>query len=306
MAAYRILTMDGGGIRGVLTARILERLETSFPGYVKQVDLFAGTSTGGILALGLAYGKTPTELRRLYEECADKVFADLALDNIKDLGNLIGAQYSAEPLKEVLYAHFGDTTLAQLPKRVLISCFDLDNQAANLDEVRVWKMKFFHNYPGPESDGDQLVVDVAMRTSVAPTYFPVYQGYIDGGVAAGNPSMCALAQALNKHTGSQQLADIVLFSLGSGLNPHYLDVNNADWGIANWAPHLVNIMLEGNIGLSDYQCRQVLEDQYHRLNPVLPHEIGLGAIRFIPDLLEVANEVKLDSTLQWLQTYFES
>ena len=75
---------------------------------------------------------------------------------------------------------------------VLIPSFQLDNQAPHAGQ-RQWKPKFFHNYPGPDSDGAELVVDVAMRTSAAPIYFPTYQSYIDGGVVANDPSMAALA-----------------------------------------------------------------------------------------------------------------
>jgi uncharacterized protein len=300
---YHILSMDGGGIRGILTARLLERLEAAVPGFLAKVDLFAGTSTGGILTGGLAFGFNPTELRELYENLAHIVFADSLLDNIKDLGNLIGAQYSVGPLKNALVNHFGDTTLAELPKKVLISAFDLDNEAVP-PAVRTWKMKFFHNYPGPDSDGSELLSDVVVRTSVAPTYFPIYQGYIDGGVAASNPSMCALAQALHGSTGGQQLNDVVLLSLGTGINRHYLTSENGDWGLANWAPHMVNLMLEGSAGLADYQCRQVLGDQYHRINPVLPIPIDMDKIRFIPQLLETANSVNLDATIAWIQECF--
>ena len=140
-------------------------------------------------------------------------------------------------------------------------------------------MKFFQNYPGPGSDGDQIVVDVGVRTSVAPSYFPVYQGYIDGGVAASNPAMCALAQALDKFTGQQQLEMYACFPWGPVTTRTYLPVQNADWGLVQWAPHLLNIMLEGDQDMVDFQCRQVLGRCYYRVNPVLPHEIGLGSIK---------------------------
>lgn len=300
---YHILSMDGGGIRGILTARILERLDAAVPGFLSKVDLFAGTSTGGILTGGLAFGYNPTQLRQLYEECANAVFADSLLDNIKDLGNLIGAQYSVEPLKEALTRHFADTTLGELPKKVLISAFDLDNEAVP-PAVRSWKMKFFHNYPGPESDGGELLVDTVLRTSVAPTYFPIYQGYIDGGVAAGNPATCALAQALHNSTGGQQLNNIVLLSLGTGINPHYLESQDGDWGLANWALHLVDIMLEGSNGVADYQCRQLLGDNYQRVNPILPIPIEMDKIRYIPELLQVADQIDLSATIAWIQDCF--
>lgn len=304
MGIYRIVSMDGGGIRGILTARVLERIDEALPGFLSNVDLFAGTSTGGLLALGLGSRKTPAQMVRLYRDCAETVFADSLLDNLKDLGNLVGAEYSVEPLKKVLEIYFSGVTLAELPHKVLVSAFDLDNEGLSPTGVRMWKMKFFHNYLSPGWDGEEQVVDVALRTSVAPSYFPVYQGYTDGGVAASNPAMCALAQALHQPTGGQGLSDVVLFSLGTGYNPHYLPVQDADWGIVQWAPHMLNIMLEGSADMVDYQCRQVLDHQYLRINPVLPKPIGLGSVKYIPDLLAAADQVDLEPILPWIEENF--
>jgi uncharacterized protein len=302
MARYRILSMDGGGIRGVLTARILERIDEMLPGFLSGVHLFAGTSTGGLLALGLGAGKSPKEMVELYRACSESVFTDSLLDNLKDLGNLVGAEYSWEPLKAVLECYFQGLRLAHLPKKVLVSAFDLDNEGGS--GMRVWKMKFFHNFPSKGWDGRELLIDVALRTSVAPSYFPIYQGYIDGGVAASNPAMCALAQALHPSTGRQQLNDVVILSMGTGYNPHYLPVKDADWGLAQWAPHMLNIMLEGSAGMVDYQCRQVLDKRYLRINPLLPKPIGLGSVKYIPDLLEAADQVSLDEMLPWIKENF--
>jgi patatin-like phospholipase/acyl hydrolase len=147
MALYRILSLDGGGIRGVLTATLLERLEEAHPGFLSKVDLFAGTSTGGILALGLAVGLTPTEIGELYTESGETVFADSVWDDIGDLGKLTGADYSNQPLKQAILDRIGDISLGDLPKRVLISSFDLDNQPQTSGVLRSWKPKFFHNFP---------------------------------------------------------------------------------------------------------------------------------------------------------------
>jgi len=298
--------MDGGGIRGILTACILERIDESVPGFLSGVDLIAGTSTGGLLALGLASGMTPAQLRVMYQEFANTVFADTRLDDMRDLGHLIGAEYSNKPLKLLLEHYFGEQSLASLsePGRVLVSSFDLDNEGKTPNGVRAWKMKFFHNYPGSDSDGDQLAVDVGMRTTMAPSYFPVYQGYIDGGVAATDPAMCALAQALNTQTGGQQLGNIVLLSLGTGYNPHYLTVMDADWGLSQWAPHMLNIMMEGGVSVVDYQCRQILQDCYLRINPPLPIPIGLGSITNIPDLIDLAGSIDISGAVEWVSQYF--
>jgi patatin-like phospholipase/acyl hydrolase len=305
MALYRILSLDGGGIRGVLTVTLLERLEKAHPGFLSKVDLFAGTSTGGILALGLAAGLTPTEIGQLYVESGKTVFADSVWDDIRDLGKLTGADYSNQPLKQAILDRIGEITLGTLPKSVLISSFDLDNEPQTSGALRTWKPKFFHNFPGSDSDADQKLVDVALRTSAAPTYFPIYQGYIDGGVVANNPSMCALAQALNPKAGGQNLRQVTLLSIGTGINSRFLAQQDADWGLAQWAPHLVSLMIEGSTGVADYQCQQILGKRYLRIDPILPGSIGVDKLDQIPLLREVGEGEDLYAAVRWLKHYYK-
>ncbi len=299
-ARYRILSLDGGGIRGVLSAVLLERLEAARPGLLAQVDLFAGTSTGGILALGLAAGLPPTVARNLYEVKGAQVFADSLLDDLKDIGNSVGAQYSNAGLKQALTEQFGDLTLGELPGRVVVSSFDLDNDPAQPGQLRTWKPKFFHNFPGPDSDAAERVVDVALRTSAAPTYFPTHQGYIDGGVAANNPGMCAVAQALDRRNGGQQLRNLALLSLGTGAYSQYLLAQDADWGWVQWARPIIEIMLSGNEGVADFQCACLLGERYHRLDPTLPSNYKLDDVGKVPALVAVAEAANLAPTLAWL------
>ena len=304
MTAFRILSLDGGGIRGVLTAALLERLEQSNPGFLSRVDLFAGTSTGGILALALASGMSPAEARNLYERLGANVFSDSLWDNIMDIGQVRGAQYSNRTLKEELTNQFGSMTLGELPQKVIISSFDLDNEATGLGKVRSWKPKYFHNFPGDDSDGHERVTDVALYTSAAPTYFPVYQGYVDGGVVSNNPSMCAIAQALEPNTGKSKLRDVRVLSVGTGVNPRYLPAQDEDWGFVQWAPHLVSLILEGSMGLVDYQCRQLLGAQYIRVNPVLPLQIGLDGVDQIDLMKSLASQFDLSDATAWLKKNF--
>ncbi len=299
---YRILSLDGGGIRGVLTATLLKRIEANCPGFLAKADLLAGTSAGGILALGLASGLSPAECCSLCEALARAVFADSAVDDLRDLGNAVGAQYSNTPLKRLLTGHFGNRVLGDLPRKVLICAFDLDNEPASPFALRTWKPKFFHNFPGSGSDAGERVVDVALRTSAAPTYFPIYQGYIDGGVVANNPAMCALAQALDAQTGGQKLEEVALLSVGTGRVPRFLTVKEADWGWAQWARPLIDLLLEeGSSSLSDFQCQRLLGERYFRLDPLLPDTIRLDDLSQIPRLKELAKEMDLTAVLDWLK-----
>ena len=313
MAKYRILCFDGGGVRGVYSAVLLQRLVALAGNFLPNVDLIAGTSTGGLIALGLAGGLSAADLVVLYRDNADRIFDDSWLDDLTDLGKIAGADYDNRELKKVVVGLFGDTRLKQLKKRVLIPTFDLDNvddPRAKKHAARMWKAKFFHNFPSSDSDGEETVVDVAMRTTAAPTYFPSYQGYVDGGVVANNPSVAALAQALDSKTGQQSLADICLLSIGTGLNPERVEGKNHDWGFAQWAKPLVTLMIDGAMGVSDYQCRRLIDDRYLRLEPVLPERISLDDVDKVGRLIELASTASLvdcnagNDAIAWVRANF--
>jgi patatin-like phospholipase/acyl hydrolase len=242
---------------------------------------------------------------KLYTQAAEKVFADSTWDDIRDLGKLTGADYSIQPLKQAILDLVGEITLGDLPKRVLISSFQLDNNPQTPGVLRSWKPKFFHNFPGPGSDSDEKVVDVALRTGAAPTYFPIYQGYVDGGVVVNNPSTCALAQALDPETGGQRLEEVNLLSIGTGIISKYLTEHDADWGLAQWAPHLFSIMLEGGVGVADYQCKQILGERYLRIDPMLPTSVGIDRLDEIPIFQEIGQLEDLRAAIGWLRRYYE-
>jgi uncharacterized protein len=301
---YRILCFDGGGIRGIYTLTLLRRLEERVAGFLDRADLLAGTSTGGIIALGLAAGRSLDELRSFYEDSGKDVFADSWMDSIADVGKIIGADYDNRNLKKILASTFGSLKLKDLKRKVLIPTFDLDNEARGQGAVRTWKPKFFNNFTAQRPDGQEYAADVAMRTCAAPTYFPSYQGYIDGGVVANNPSMAALAQALDKATGGQRLEDVRLLSLGTGLSPQHIAGDRHDWGYAQWAKPIISLMMDGMMGVADYQCRKLLGRRYHRLAPLLPEPIALDAAARVPDLVRLAGAVKIAETARWIRREF--
>ena len=308
MAVYRILSIDGGGIRGIISAILLERLsaEPSLSGWLGKVDLLAGTSTGGLLALGIANALDLQVIRNLYETKGKSIFDDSWLRDLRDLGGIIGAKYDIANLDKELRAIFGATILSQLSKKVLITAFDLDNGVAD-DTQRTWKPKLFHNFPGADSDGDQLAYKVGLYTAAAPTYFPSVDGYVDGGVFASNPAMCALAQTQDPRIPDRPaLQDVILLSLGTGTSLTYITGESLDWGYAQWAKPLVSLILDGVAGIADYQCKQLLGSAYHRLGPVFPPpaSVPMDAVDRVPGMIAFAGQVALGPTIEWLKTHW--
>lgn len=304
MSYYNILSLDGGGIRGLLSCKLLERLDRLYPGYLEKVSLFAGTSTGGILALGLAAGLTPSEIAEIYQQDGVKIFSKSIWDKIGDIDRFYYPDYGNKALAEALETKFGDMRLGDLKKKVLISSFRLDSGSVTKMGVRSWKPKFFQNFDDDPSDCDQKVVDVALRTSAAPTYFPVYQGFADGGLVANNPSMCAVAQALDKGTGKQKLNKITVLSIGTGVLPKYVSGFNENWGYLQWAPHLITIMMDGVSGVADFQCKQILGPRYLRLDVLFDRDISLDKVEEMPYLIQLADREEIEETKKWFTKYY--
>lgn len=314
MATYRVLSLDGGGIRGIITVVLLRRLaaEPGLEGWLDRVDLIAGTSTGGLLALGLGRELDLATIEDLYLTRGDEIFDDSWLDNVVDLGKVIGADYDLKGLKRELKRILGEaTTLGDLSKRVLITTFDLDNaddpsRAGN--EPRTWKPKLFHNFPGDGSDAAALAWKVGVYTAAAPTYFPSYEGYVDGGVYASNPAMCALAQALDVRYGPPAAIDeVVLLSVGTGTNLHHIPRKSVDWGYAQWAKPMVTLMLDGVSGIADFQCRQILGPRYRRLAPVFPlgTTYAMDDVKHVQEMRSFASAVDLGHTASWLRQHWQ-
>jgi patatin-like phospholipase/acyl hydrolase len=299
---YRILALDGGGVRGAYTSRLIERLEDA-TGFLRHTDLVAGTSTGGIIALALAAGKRPQEVTALYRDKAGAIFSTPFWRRLQS--GVVVCKYPADGLRAALASVLGSLKLKDLKAhRVLVPAFDLDNEAT--DEPRSWKAKFFHNLPNQDSDGEEVAMEVGLRTAAAPTYFPTSDNYIDGGVAASNPAMAALALAINPDTtkgAGKSVLQVRILSLGTGRNCKWV-VGDHDWGVVEWGKKLIDILIEGTIGVASYQCKAILGPRFRRLDPVLPEEVDLDDAGRVEKLVEWASKEKLDDTIAWIRSDF--
>jgi patatin-like phospholipase/acyl hydrolase len=308
---YRILSLDGGGIRGVLPARLIEIIAQRYPNLLASVDLIAGTSAGAINAVALTFpvAKSPAELVGLYVNEGRTIFHASALDRLASGWGLIGSKYGTSGRQGVLVDALGpgseSTTLAQLTKRVVLCTFQLDsrNPISPSPDPRDWKAKFFHNFPFdnggvPNADLGVSAIDVALMSSAAPVYFPIFEGFVDGGVVANNPTMCAIAQALNhdEFVGDPNdvvnVADLRVLSIGTGAGKrHFLTEENNSWGLSEWGFKLVDLLVDSVTGVADYQARQLLDSShYWRLNPALDDDIGLDDVDAVPRLLQIADD----------------
>eukprot|EP01111_Echinosteliopsis_oligospora_P001292 TRINITY_DN1194_c0_g1_i1.p1 TRINITY_DN1194_c0_g1~~TRINITY_DN1194_c0_g1_i1.p1 ORF type:complete len:356 (+),score=107.47 TRINITY_DN1194_c0_g1_i1:75-1142(+) len=303
MPPYRILSLDGGGCRAIIESTLLRRLLTDNPTLLDEVDLFTGASAGGILALCFAAGFTNEQTATFYETDVKNVFIHSILREFETFDAVVGTHYDNDNLKEMLTKQFGNMKMGDLKRKVLIPSFQLDNASIAKPSQGVgrrWVPRFFHNVNSSDSN-NELVVDVALRTSAAPTYFPIYQGYVDGGVFANNPALCAITNAIASGINIQ---DIVVLSLSTGKDGLYIDekkIGSGNWGLIEWAPHLVDLLLDSSVEVIDYQCAQLLGPRYQRVDPPLPKPIALDQPAELPTLIKLAEAVDLRQTQQWLK-----
>ena len=236
---FRILSIDGGGIRGIFPAGVLADFEAAVCDGASAADYFdlaAGTSTGGIVCLGLGAGKTSREIRDLYLHRGREIFPPV-WDNVlgrawkgfrNNVLNLGTYRYDRRALERVLREFLGDRVLGQSKLRHVIPSFD-----GRFSEVFVFKTRHHADYA---KDWLSPMVDVGLATSAAPTIYRASdtRGYrlVDGGIWANNPIMLAVVEAMICYNVPRER--IKVLSLGCGNDPFYVTRRMAAGGLWHW------------------------------------------------------------------------
>lgn len=231
---FKILSIDGGGIRGVFPAAYLAELEKRFLGGASiagHFDMVAGTSTGGIIALALAKGLTAKAALDIYLNKGDRIFPTLkgAERIVRSVKSVSQPKYDQDVLREALEEEFGDTLFGAAKTRCVIPCFE-----GLHGEPFIYKIP---HHPDYIHDQHKSMVDVALHTSAAPTIFPAVQTdefvMVDGGLFANNPVMNALVDALACYDVPRE--NIRILSIGTGEGTFSLSQAAQNGGKKDWA-----------------------------------------------------------------------
>jgi hypothetical protein len=252
----RILSIDGGGIKGLYSATVLDQLEKKFGASIaEKVDIISGTSIGGIIALGLACGKRPAEIVEFFERHGPRIFKphNKWLKRFNRFCGVFLSVYGNKTLATACKEFFGDIKMGSLategyPK--LSVCIP----TANLISGKNCVFKTSH-HRSFDRDQHYFVWQVALATSAAPYFLPVaeieaangVEYYVDGGLWSNNPSLVAITEALGylkeKHEGIS-FDKIALFSLGNVPEPiGEAKVSHKRRGLVAWNRKLVNLPL---------------------------------------------------------------
>lgn len=298
MKKVRILSIDGGGIRGIIPGTILTYLERQLRQKTGNknahlgdyFDMLAGTSTGALLSLlylcpneNNTYKYTAHQALEVYLEYGHNIFDVSFWKKLRSAGGLLDEKYDVKALEETLALYLSDKKLSQTLKPCLITSYDILNRKAH----------FFSSIHAKGSQVyDYYLKDVARATTAAPTFFEpariksiygITHDLIDGGVFANNPALCAYAEARttdfsvalkNTEKPSHPSAkDILLVSIGTGTSQEaYRYKAYKDASILAWARPIMDIMMSGNSETVDFQLQQLYRslsstnsDNYYRI-----------------------------------------
>lgn len=313
----RILSMDGGGARGFYTARILARIYKEEPGLLDNVDLIAGTSSGAVIGMLIASDFPPDEIQEIYETLAPKVFEPMPLWR-RMLAPMLTSSYDGNARSKIFREWCAGRTFADVNRWLLVTTFKLDgynpHPAASIfpSNCTRWRPGLLTNLPRMqglvEPDLPLTLHDTLMWATAAPVYFPIENGYVDGGVFANNPSLCAMTRSL---ANIPQLSskDVCVLSLGTGVRPKRLDIDSKQslgWGLGKWAPYLVDLLFDSSNRTVNLHMAYLLGKRYHRLNPELDYDMALDdcSAKAFDMLKRKADETDLTGTVQFLQEHF--
>ena len=265
----KVLSIDRGGIRGIIPAMVLAEIERRTQTRIAEMfDLIAGTSTGGILALGLTKpgqdNKSEYSAKRLielYETEGEKIFSIPVWHRIHSAGGLAEEKYPSDGIEEVTQRYFGDRRLAEALTEVLVTAYEIEGRAA-------WFFKRRHARDENRNGDNFLMREIARATSAAPTYFEPFLveggphdkcALIDGGVHSNNPAMCAYVEARKIHPEEN---DFLVVSLGTGELTRSLPYEEVKgWGLALWAQPILNVVFDGVADTVNYQLRELLSTE---------------------------------------------
>lgn len=317
-----ILSVDGGGIRGLIPAIVLSRLEQLIaerePGatLASKFDLIAGTSTGGLIALGLATpdadGRPALDATAMIDVYsgpdAQKIFERPKLERLPLVGtasNLFDPRYGLNGLRETLERHFGEAKLGDSLTGLLLTAYDMTAREPRF--LKPW-----------QSIAERMsAVEAGLATAAAPTYFPALEhegrALVDGGVFASNPSMAALVEALKRKDGPPiHPEDLLVVSIGTGhFERGYAPNRVKGWGALGWIlpddegeSPILSAMFDGQADSADHWAHTLLNHEpgttpdkgrnigagprYYRWQIDLPANLPLDGVD--PDQLETLRE----------------
>lgn len=309
-----IVSFSGGGIRGIVSAHIVNELERR-TAFLNDIHLFAGTSTGSLIAAALASGVMgPDRIISFFKEKGAEIFKLTFLEKVRTVFGLYQSKYSHDGLKNVLSEVFGDMTLGEVKKPLLISSFDLGTPNGI-----PYRAKYFDNFKG-NADRNIKLTDALIASCSAPTFFPAwkvlldqYRGhryFIDGGIGCNHPVISSIAAASDMNGLGAYIDEISCIAIGTGVSTAHAQ-GWAERGVIGWIPDIIDLALEqystvnfqaNHILKPDYRYPHARGNRYCVINPALTSHFKLDDVKALSDLEKAARlaEPMISQVSNWI------
>ena len=297
---FKVLAIDGGGIKGLYSARILEHFENRFNGAISDhFDLICGTSTGGLITLALSLGIPANEISQFYIDKGPKIFPNqnkiVAL--LKQV--LLNGKYKDHNFKKALNDIFGDKKIEDVNNLICIPSY-------SLTDARPWVFKYDHYRHNEDSlsrDNKTSCVDVALATSAAPTYLPIAElpiydnrQFVDGGVWANNPTLVGFIEALKFFVGEGKEYDsLMVLSISSLSLTGGLPIGlKRDRSFLHWRENLLDTFMTGQSLFTNYFMDTIKEVNDVSVNYVRVPSASISSVQEHLVQLDNASKKSLD------------
>ncbi len=325
----RILSLDGGGTRGLMPSTILHCLENETGKPVTELfDVIVGAATGGIIASALAAGVSTSDIVDIYLKQASYILPSNFFKKLWNPVNLFAPKYANDNLKKLLNEKFGtDTTMEDVFKThgtdtiFLLASLDLSppivpNKSPQF-KVVIYNSTMQAHHP-------ERLVDVALRTSAAVINLPLYEHFVEGGNYANDPALVGFSFCMNGKKGCEgesmlpdnQLglgadqSDIRLLSLGCGSDGGtYVpksEIKKGNWGLIKWMGRLTSLVIDTNMVYTQHLLSEILdENRYCRINPYYKSDDAPAVLKNEKLKIDVKKKEHLDAIHSFAEYTFQ-
>jgi len=297
-----VLSADGGGIRGIITIRLLEEIEKRTEKPISELfDFCMGSSISTLLIAGLLCPdpKNPTkplytakQIKNILINNGSKIFSTSTIGNIKTLWGLARPKYSDVPLQETIIDLIGNIKFSELLK----PCVFPSKDTLSGDNLYIYNQGQRYDM----IDGsDVILADLLCGTTAAPTYFPsksisidkIMYNLIDGGVVINNPSELAFLEA-------RKILSVKIYELSVGTGKTNKSYNSKSWGIFDWVGPISNILIDSNSKNQEYELSLITDSSnYDRINPTIPNSIDyMDRPEYITKYIEITEKWILNNS----------
>lgn len=280
MDRFQILSLSGGGYKGLYSALLLAAFEEHFSTNIyKHFDLIAGTSIGGIIALGLAQGVSARQIANQLLESGNKIFKPLDSPAFHEFKEKVAqnktdsefgydrgikfSKHSNEALRNSIVEVLGSSKISDLKTRTMITAVNLSNGRAQFFKTQHNKRYIV--------DAKRSLLDVALATSAAPLYLPMHafddQVFVDGGLVGNNPGLFALNEAEENIDGVVDGLDVYMLSIGALSQSFSMPSNTSlDIGVGGWAKNLIPLIMSCQENMTTSLLRMRMKDHFYHID----------------------------------------